>query len=422
MRTGEINKMVNLLKGLDDERLINGWLKMVNDMDDAVLSRQLSAELGQLATTKSILDLRQLVGNDTVTAVFLYHFKGKTKEFGEFTRKLLAMGEQRSKFVIDLLFNKGYSVSPATLMSIIERNSSLEQSVLFGLERLGRGAKGIKADVDQMLKTVPNDKLDDFLISVGLLAEQELTQLLRLYAKKDKALLDYLAKNSDDLSKMKDVLALPAKPGTGRVTPPPPPLPKSIASNKSFQQTGKQKSGLVAGKLRQLPNRTIFVAPQATSESEAMKMFYQAYKDHPIREAAIYRNTETGEFIIVQGEKDAVSMAPGDAGFTKSVKEVLNHDLGDWQLYAHSHPIDKKTGEVLLADRYPSGASGDFGMLIYESAKAGKVARTSSIFYFTKDGLEQTIFSFNPKARFKRYEIDIPEPVPVNASPNRLCR
>jgi hypothetical protein len=48
---------------------------------------------------------------------------------------------------------------------------------------------------------------------------------------------------------------------------------------------------------------------------------------------------------------------------------------------------------------------------MYESAVANKAIRSSSIFYKTgRDSIEQTIYTYNPKSLFKRYEIDIPAP------------
>ncbi|NEQ20279.1 MAG: hypothetical protein F6K28_13745, partial [Microcoleus sp. SIO2G3] len=140
------------------------------------------------------------------------------------------------------------------------------------------------------------------------------------------------------------------------------------------------------------------------------------------KEVALYRNTQTGEFIIIQGNDQTVYVeesgtgserqleAPGGAGVAQRWKEILDgQDVGHWALVAHSHPVDPNTGVVADRDRFPSGSTGDMGVLIQESDLAGGQPRSSRINYETAEGPNHTDFGYNPSAS-NPFWINFPDP------------
>ena len=62
-----------------------------------------------------------------------------------------------------------------------------------------------------------------------------------------------------------------------------------------------------------LPEETVMSPGRATSGTDARTMYKNCIAESPGREAAIYRNTVTGEYIVVQGEHGVAQVAPGEA-------------------------------------------------------------------------------------------------------------
>ena len=62
----------------------------------------------------------------------------------------------------------------------------------------------------------------------------------------------------------------------------------------------------------QLPDETVMQPPDPTSAADARLMYDNCMAESPTREAAIYRNTETGEYIVVQGNENTAQVAPGE--------------------------------------------------------------------------------------------------------------
>ncbi len=149
-----------------------------------------------------------------------------------------------------------------------------------------------------------------------------------------------------------------------------------------------------------VPAETVMSPGRPKSGSEARTMYRNSIAESPGREAAIYRNTVTGEYIVVQGEETTAAVAPGEAprsaGKVQRWKEILDadSDVGSWELQAHSHPSES-SGVVHPSNRYPSGASGDMGAMFAEARAAGH-ARSSRIDYMLEDGPGHTDFGFNP--------------------------
>jgi len=162
-----------------------------------------------------------------------------------------------------------------------------------------------------------------------------------------------------------------------------------------------------------LPDQTVMQPARPTSAADAFDMYHNTRAADPAREAAIYRNTETGEYIVVQGEQGTVMVGPGEApqpgGYAQWWKEILDSgsDVGRWELQAHSHPIDPATGVVSEVNMMPSGANGDMGVVYGESLASGQ-ARSSTIHYTTADGPQQTAFGYAPEHP-EPFWVDLPD-------------
>ncbi|GAA1769389.1 hypothetical protein GCM10009712_16720 [Pseudarthrobacter sulfonivorans] len=160
-----------------------------------------------------------------------------------------------------------------------------------------------------------------------------------------------------------------------------------------------------------MPEETVMQGPDPKDPSHAREMYDNSIAESPRREAAIYRNTETGEYIVIQGDEGKVSVgggeAPHEAGKQQRWKEILNGgDQGTWELQAHSHPAGP-TGVVDPINQWPSGANGDMGVMVNEAQNAGK-ARSSRIDYVTADGPGHTDFGFDP-GHERPYWVDAPD-------------
>jgi hypothetical protein len=166
-----------------------------------------------------------------------------------------------------------------------------------------------------------------------------------------------------------------------------------------------------------MPDTTVMQAPEPTDAGSARRMYDNTIQADPLREAAIYRNTESGELIIVQGEETTVGVGnnepPRGGGNQQRWKEILgqDRDVGEWELLSHYHPLDPASGLTIpIRNLLPSGSSGDFGVLITESIRAGDSYRTSRIDYRMPDGtMEYTQFSFVPGTE-NPLVVELPEP------------
>jgi hypothetical protein len=167
-----------------------------------------------------------------------------------------------------------------------------------------------------------------------------------------------------------------------------------------------------------LPRYSTMQPADATNAAEAWDMYHNTAGTERLREAAIYRNTETGEYIVVQGGRQSAGVgfrqSPAGGGTTQRWKEILNaeSDVGHWELQAHSHPIDPNTGVVSPHARYASGATGDMNVVYAEALRSGK-SRVSYIDYLTENGPQRTTFG---------YEVGSPEPfwIDAGAGPERF--
>jgi hypothetical protein len=152
--------------------------------------------------------------------------------------------------------------------------------------------------------------------------------------------------------------------------------------------------------------------PHGGDEAGARQMYDASIADTPTREVAIYRNTETGEYIVVQGDEGSAAVAPGEgprrAGNAQRWKELLDSDVGNWVLERHSHPVEAATGAVAPVNRMASGAAGDMQVMVVESIENGGIARSSVIDLPGPNGMDQTSFGFDP-SRERPFWIDSPD-------------
>jgi hypothetical protein len=125
----------------------------------------------------------------------------------------------------------------------------------------------------------------------------------------------------------------------------------------------------------------------STSRFETFKLFLKTFRGSPSREVGMYRNTQTGEYVVIQGEEATVSMVPKGRGTAQRWKEILDahSDKGRWQLVAHTHP---------RGTPFPSGPTGDFRVIVRE-AQATRQSRQSEIYYPTEGGMKKTVFGFD---------------------------
>jgi hypothetical protein len=147
------------------------------------------------------------------------------------------------------------------------------------------------------------------------------------------------------------------------------------------------------------------------SYEEHERLLFSMLREDPTREIGFFRNTKTGEIIIVRGKEGTVTVqstgdemgAPGEqgprgAGEVQRWKELLDTggDVGGWELIAHSHP--SHPGQLVHPlDQYPSGYGGDYSVLISD-ARRDQLAKTSTIYYMDNGIRQKTIFGFDPYA------------------------
>jgi hypothetical protein len=146
------------------------------------------------------------------------------------------------------------------------------------------------------------------------------------------------------------------------------------------------------------------------SKSAAEELVLRMLIQDPTREIGLFRNSVTGEYIVVRGKAQAVTVesepgadpkrggsGPASGGKAQRWKELLGkgQDIGDWELELHTHPGTKDQAVDPLA-QYPSGGKGDFGVIYKDSQLAGDFPKRSRIWYFDGTMPKMTEFGFDP--------------------------
>lgn len=168
-----------------------------------------------------------------------------------------------------------------------------------------------------------------------------------------------------------------------------------------------------------LPEKTVMMDPDPTNHQAAVENYGALIRDRPTHETALYHNPVTGEYIVVQGNRETVfvegqagvdAQAPHPEGMAQAWKAILPADKGRWELQAHFHPDYINPNAHPALKRIPSGERGDFGALRAESAAAGNVARSSRIHYLEGGAFKHTDFGFDPGNPNRPYWVEFENP------------
>ncbi|SED07313.1 hypothetical protein SAMN04489727_6287 [Amycolatopsis tolypomycina] len=156
-----------------------------------------------------------------------------------------------------------------------------------------------------------------------------------------------------------------------------------------------------------LPDGTVMHDEHPMSEADARVMYENARRDAPHNEVAVYRNSETGECIVVQGNNEFVDAYEGRNPAMREFLESRPGEPGRWDLVEHSHPVDPASGVTLEPHRYPSGRGGDFDVARLQAEAGGRpVEQTIGI--VTERGNETVTYGYDP-ANPEPYSLTYPD-------------
>jgi hypothetical protein len=152
--------------------------------------------------------------------------------------------------------------------------------------------------------------------------------------------------------------------------------------------------------LDQLPEKTVSMSASPMDASEANHLYRQSLADDATREVAVFRNSETRDYIVLQGDQTKATVdgkhRPLSAGYPQQWKEILDTDVGQWLLVVHFHPVHRPNDPTLSrVMRFPSGVGGDLEVLRSTGAQQGPVMR-SWIDTVAPWGHTRTEFGYDP--------------------------
>lgn len=190
-----------------------------------------------------------------------------------------------------------------------------------------------------------------------------------------------------------------------------PPPPKRVELNPTqMLSMGRVKEG------------SVFIHPDPTNFAAANDNYRQLILADPTREAALYHNPITGEYVVIQGGPDFVSMINrhGDleiAGVKSGVPlrrrdappTDMPTDGGHWIMAHHFHPTQGKSPADIFLARFPSGLIGDVGVIKYQADSHEIDVHRSRIFFIDNGKQNYTDFSYNRDTG--AVVIDYPDPV-----------
>jgi hypothetical protein len=145
-----------------------------------------------------------------------------------------------------------------------------------------------------------------------------------------------------------------------------------------------------------LPEGTVMFGDRPMTEADAQVMYENARRDSPHNEVAVYRNNETGECIVVQGNNEFVDARAATNSAMREFLDSRHGEPGRWDLVEHSHPVDPVTGVTLEAHRYPSGRGGDFDVARWQSEQSGGQPVEQTIAILTERGNETVTYGYDP--------------------------
>lgn len=164
---------------------------------------------------------------------------------------------------------------------------------------------------------------------------------------------------------------------------------------------------------------SVFVHPDATNLHAANDNFGTLINADPAREAAIYHNPGTGEYLVIQGASTSVALirsdgeihGPGIKGYPAG---ALASPGGHWELRSHFHPNETGMRATSLSRRLPSGKYADFTVLEHEArflaarSADGRGERTSRIYFLDNGAIRYTDFSVTVSNGAIRYALSFP--------------
>ncbi len=120
-----------------------------------------------------------------------------------------------------------------------------------------------------------------------------------------------------------------------------------------------------------------------TNKADAERHYFETVRINPGAEFALMRNKQTGEFRLIYGDANSVTIP----------KDLDNN----WEIWTHNHPVDPRTNAVHPINVNPSGFRGDFGGLMDQSRQTGGTVQTSRIDFKMPDGkMDFTMYSYYP--------------------------
>jgi hypothetical protein len=161
-----------------------------------------------------------------------------------------------------------------------------------------------------------------------------------------------------------------------------------------------------------LPEHTVMSGETPMAEHEARLMYENARRDAPHNEVGIFRNSETGEHIVIQGSNEFVDSRTSRNAALREFMDSRPGQTGRWDLIEHSHPVDPTRGVTHEAHRLPSGRNGDFDVARAESVARGGQPVEQRIGIVTERGHETVTYGYDPNNE-RPYSLSIPgEPEP----------
>jgi hypothetical protein len=167
-----------------------------------------------------------------------------------------------------------------------------------------------------------------------------------------------------------------------------------------------------------IPEASVFIHPNSRSFEAANDNYRMLTQADPSREAAIYRNADTGEYLVIQGREGHVTTIDQHGNLQiRGVKEGVPlargphapEPGGRWIMEHHYHPTRPGDAPGAYLARFPSGTNGDIRVIVREADKLGFESRTGRIDFIDNGRTNYSLFSYD--ARTRVVTIDFPDPI-----------
>ncbi len=187
----------------------------------------------------------------------------------------------------------------------------------------------------------------------------------------------------------------------------PPPVPVQVELNPTNMLN-----------LGAIEDGAVFIHPRTESLEAANDNYRMLTQADPTREAAIYRNADTGQYIVIQGSRGHVMTVDHQghlrvAGIHEGVPLARGPGKalgrGAWVLEQHYHPTAPGSASSAFLARFPTGTNGDVRVVIQEAADHGIGNRPSRIDFIDNGRVNYSTFAYDPATR--AVTIDYPDPV-----------